>query len=118
MKTSNLPLNESDRRRHRRFPIGLPVRLRVEGTRGATTVALRDISESGCFLSLPDDGFDLDDAQNVAVGFVLPEKNIGLARGRIVRREDGVGVGVEIEAANERYYQFVSSLTEPVARAA
>jgi hypothetical protein len=104
-----------DRRRHRRFTLGVPVRLRTEGALRATTIELSDVSFRGCRLG----GFpallapEID--TRVAFGFVLPGRRIALAKGRVVRQVDdaaGGGVGLAIERANATFYEFLVSLAE------
>jgi hypothetical protein len=51
----------------------------------------------------------------VAFGFVLADRNIALAKGRIVRQiadSQGGGVGMVIEKANVAFYEFLITLAE------
>lgn len=98
----------SDRRRARRIPIGLPVRVHLDGAGTAETLELRDVSATGCFLrtlSAPRVFVD----QKVALGFVLPGKTVGLARGRVVRVERE-GFAVQMEGRNGPFDEFLRAL--------
>lgn len=99
----------SDRRRRRRYPLGLSVRLQIDGAASATTAELRDVSATGCFLRLPDEA-PLNAERRVAIGIVLPGHQVGLCRGRVVRRTPGEGVGILIDQANPAFDQFVGEL--------
>ncbi|HVR61289.1 MAG TPA: PilZ domain-containing protein [Polyangia bacterium] len=109
----------ADRRRHPRFPLGLPVRLQAEGSREATTIELADVSVRGCRLSAFLESAAPANATRVALGFVLPGQRIALAKGRIVRQHrdaSGQGVGLAIEQANGAFYEFVQALSDADAR--
>ena len=104
-----------DRRRHRRFTLGMPVRLHAQGAMRPATIELSDVSFRGCRLG----GFPALLAPEVdtriAFGFVLPGRRIALARGRVVRQIDdaaGGGVGLAIERANVTFYEFLLTLAE------
>jgi hypothetical protein len=104
-----------ERRRHPRFTVGMPVRLRAEGAPAGTMIELSDISIRGCKLrALSEEGTpDID--TRVAIGFVLPDREIALARARVVRRIDetqGGGVGLVIDRANVPFYRFLITLAE------
>lgn len=80
-----------DRRARGRTPFGLPLRVRAEGGFGCTGW-LRDLSPSGAFVELvrvADEGpagpSRLVLGARVALGFVVPERQVALARGRVVR---------------------------------
>ncbi|HEX3695312.1 MAG TPA: PilZ domain-containing protein [Polyangia bacterium] len=106
---------QSDRRRHPRFKLGLPVRLQTEGSQEATTIELSDVSVRGCRLAAFMETAAPPIAARVAFGFVLPGKRIALAKGRVVRQIDdgpGAGVGLIIEHANVAFYEFMIALSE------
>jgi hypothetical protein len=51
----------------------------------------------------------------VAFGFVMADRSIALARGRVVRRIDdvqGSGIGLAIDRANPTFYEFLRTLAE------
>jgi PilZ domain len=109
----------AERRRHPRFPLGLPVRLQTEGSPEATTIELADVSVRGCRLSAFLETAAPANATRVALGFVLPGQRIALAKGRIVRQysdASGEGVGLAIEHANGAFYEFVQAVSEADAR--
>jgi hypothetical protein len=104
-----------ERRRHRRFSLGMPVRLHTAGAVRAATIELADVSLRGCRLGAFPALLEPDVNSRVAFGFVLPGRRIALARGRVVRRIDeaqGGGVGLTIERANVAFYQFLLTLAE------
>jgi hypothetical protein len=106
---------QSDRRRHPRFKLGLPVRLQTEGSQDATTIELSDVSVRGCRLAAFVETAAPPITARVAFGFVLPGKRIALAKGRVVRQIDdgrGTGVGLAIEHANAAFYEFIIALSE------
>jgi len=104
-----------DRRRHRRFSVGVPVRLRMKGSAMSTMIELSDVSFHGCRMrSLSNAGAPALNAR-VAFGFVLHNHNIALAKGHVVRRiEDslGGGIGLVIDRANVAFYEFLITLAE------
>lgn len=112
MQASN---DQPERRRHRRFTVGVPVRLREQGVAASTMIELSDVSFHGCRLrTLSDVGAPELDTR-VAFGFVLPGQKIALARGRVVRQIDeaqGGGIGLVIERANLTFYEFLMTLAE------
>jgi len=103
-----------ENRRHRRYTLGLPVRVRIEGQSGAGTVELWDVSFRGCCMRILEPFLaPLAPETKVAFGFVLPERRMVLAKGRVVRHDTDTGAfGVEIEQANVPFYQFLLELSE------
>jgi hypothetical protein len=109
------PAINAERRRHPRYKLGLPVRLQKEGSIQATTIELADVSVRGCRLSAFFAGAAPAVDTRVAVGFVLPNRRIALAKGRVVRHVDqarGGGVGLKFEHANAAFYEFIIELSE------
>lgn len=95
--------------------MGMPVRVRAQGSINAATIELCDLSFRGCRLG----GFPALLAPEVdtriAFGFVLPGRRIALAKARVVRHVDdaaGGGVGLAIERANVTFYEFLLTLAE------
>jgi hypothetical protein len=79
-------------------------------------VELSDVSFRGCRLCTLSDARPFAVDTLVAIGFVLPQRKIALAKGRVVRRVDdahGGSVGLIINRANETFYEFVATLAEP-----
>jgi PilZ domain len=105
----------TERRRHRRFAVGVPVRLRAEGSPVSTMIELSDVSFRGCRMrTLSDSDAPAVDAR-VAFGFVMADRNIALARARVVRHIDeaqGGGIGLVIDRANVAFYEFLMTLAE------
>ena len=104
-----------ERRRHRRFTVGVPVRLRTQGSKTSTMIELSDVSFRGCRMRAlaADSTPALND--RVAFGFVMADRAIALAKGRVVRAIDdaqGLGVGLVIERANVAFYEFLMTLAE------
>jgi hypothetical protein len=109
------PAINAERRRHPRYKLGLPVRLQKEGSIQATTIELADVSVRGCRLSAFFAGAAPAVDTRVALGFVLPNRRIALAKGRVVRHVDqarGGGVGLKFEHANAAFYEFIIELSE------
>ena len=105
----------NDRRRHRRFTVGVPVRMRAAGAPTATMIELSDVSFRGCRIRGLWNASAPPLNSRVAFGFVLPDRNIALAKGRIVRQiadSQGGGVGMVIEKANVAFYEFLMTLAE------
>jgi len=99
-----------DRRRRRRYTANTVVRVQVEGLREALTAEILDLSAVGCFLKGDDISFIASSGDRLAFGFLFEARAIALARGRVVRREPGVGLGVIIEHANEVMDGFLGRL--------
>jgi hypothetical protein len=106
----------NERRRHRRFTLGLPVRLRLGAQTPSANIELGDLSLRGCLLrGFPPTAIPEIDTP-ASFGFVLPGREIAAARGRVVRRLEGGpsggAVGVEIETANVVFYQYLVTLAK------
>lgn len=99
----------ADRRRHVRVPLGMPVRVHFAGQQKAVTVEMRDISHGGCYFR----GATAPTSARLAFGFVLPERRMCVARGRVLR-VDGNGFAVEIDRSNETFTDFLTDLSGPV----
>ena len=100
----------ADRRRHMRVPLGMPVRVHFAGHQMPVTVEMRDISHGGCYFR----GAAAPASARLAFGFVLPERRMCVARGRVLR-VDGNGFAVEIDRSNETFTDFLTDLSGPVA---
>ena len=109
------PGEPAERRRHRRFTVGVPVRLRTQGSATSAMIELSDVSFRGCRLrTLSDAGAPAINAR-VAFGFVMADRNIALAKGRVMRQVDeaqGGGIGLVIDRANVAFYEFLMTLAE------
>jgi hypothetical protein len=87
----------------------------MQGSTVSTMIELSDVSFHGCRLrTLTDAGAPALDAR-VAFGFVMPDRNIALAKCHVVRRigdEQGGGIGLVIDRANVAFYEFLMTLAE------
>ena len=91
------------------------MRLRTEGAPTAAMVELSDVSFRGCSLRALSGGPAPAVNARVAFGFVMADRTIALAKGRVVRRIDdahGRGIGLAIEHANVTFYEFLMTLAE------
>lgn len=98
----------TERRRGARVPLGIPVRLRTDGSSPGVVVAMRDVSANGAWVEVDVDARDAMPSLGgrVALGFMLPDGGVGLARGRVVRLAEstaGAGFGVVFESMNDAF---------------
>jgi hypothetical protein len=108
------PVAGADRRSRSRYAIGLPVRVQVDGMDRSMLAELTDVSATGCFLRGVDLAHQTGPGDRVAFGFVLPSLDVGLVRGRVVRRTPGDGLGVVIEQANSPFDELLGSLAHNI----
>lgn len=111
----NAPEARPERRRHRRFTVGVPVRLRAEGAEASSMIELSDVSFRGCRLRTLSNASPPELQARVAFGFVLPGRRIALAKGHVVRciaDSEGGGIGLVIDRANVTFYEFLMTLAE------
>ena len=106
--TTPIPLTPTptptDRRRRRRYPANLTARVHIQGISDPMEAELTDLSAIGCFLKGEDVSFLASPGDELAFGCVTDagtELAVALARGRVVRRAPGDGLGVLIEQAND-----------------
>jgi hypothetical protein len=102
----------SERRSRSRYTIGLPVRVHVDGMDRSLLAELADVSATGCFLRGSEIVRATELGDRVAFGFVLPSLEVGLVRGRVVRRMAGDGLGMIIEHANSPFDELLGSLAQ------
>src|SRR5207247_4972326 len=102
----------ADRRRRARYSIGLPVRVHVDGMDRSVLAELSDVSATGCFLRGAEVATATGPGDRLAFGFVLPSLEVGLVRGRVVRRTPGDGLGVVIEQANSPFDELLGTLAQ------
>ena len=91
----------SDRRRRHRYFAGLPARVHISGISDAASAELSDLSAVGCFLKGEEVSFLAAPGDELAFGCVLGSLGVALARGKVVRRMPGDGLGIAIEQAND-----------------
>ena len=96
----------TDRRRHARAVLGLPVRVHFAGRTLPLTVELIDVSMGGCYFR----GASAPAGAKVAFGFVMPGRRLCVARGQVVRLAER-GFAIAIERANPAVIDFVAGLT-------
>jgi PilZ domain len=97
-----------DRRRHSRFPLGLPVIVHLAGRADPVTVELVDVSAGGGRFRFASADLRLD--QHATFGFVVPDQRRCSARGRIVRVDEPGQFAVSLEQANEAFLGFLGLL--------
>jgi hypothetical protein len=99
---------QQNRRRHARFPLGLPVRLQVVGRPEPLIVEIVDVSAGG--VRLRSLGDEVRTKQRAALKFVLPDQRACAAEGHVSRVErDGTFV-LQLEKANATVLNFLKSL--------
>jgi hypothetical protein len=101
-----------DRRRHARFPLGLPVGVRLAGRRTPIMVELLDVSESGARFQAADAEVKL--ADRAAFAFVVPDRSSCQAQGLVVRADrSGRFAGqfvLELDDTNDAFVGFIRLL--------
>jgi len=98
----------TERRRHARFPLGLPVGLKLERRKTPLMVELLDLSESGArFRTLGD---EVRVSERATFGFVSPERPRCHAEGRVLRVERSGQFVLVLDEANDDYVGFVRLL--------
>jgi PilZ domain-containing protein len=97
-----------DRRRHARFPLGLPVGVRLEGRRTPLMVELLDVSESGARFQTMGQKVDL--AARATFGFVMPDRPSCQAHGLVVRADASGQFVLALDATNESFVGFIRLL--------
>jgi hypothetical protein len=97
-----------NRRRHTRFPLGLPVALQVLDRPDPMIVEIVDVSAGG--LRLRSLGDEIRPGQRATLRFVLPEQRPCAVEGHVLRvGRDGTFV-LELEKANASFLKFLKSL--------
>lgn len=98
-----------ERRRHTRTPLGLPVRVHFAGRTLPVTVELSDVSQGGCYFK----GAAAPAAAKVAFGFVLPERQVCVAAGQVLRVDSG-GFAITIDRSNDGFVDFLANISGAV----
>jgi hypothetical protein len=106
MRPARVPAN---RRRHARFPLGLPVKLQVVGRAGPIIVEVVDVSAGG--LRLRSLGDEVRVIQRATLRFVLPDQRACVATGRVTRVERGGAFVLALDEANDAFRSFLASLS-------
>jgi hypothetical protein len=102
-----------NRRRHLRFPLGLPVIIHLDGRDESMAVEIVDIAAKGARFRASAGPLPLH--QRASFGFVTADQEACVANGRIVRvggagEREGEFV-VSVERANPAFVHFVTSLS-------
>jgi hypothetical protein len=106
MRLARVPAN---RRRHARFPLGLPVKLQVVGRTGPIIVEIVDVSAGG--LRLRSLGDEVRVTQRATLRFVLPDQRPCAAGGLVVRVERGGEFVLALDETNDAFRGFLASLS-------
>jgi hypothetical protein len=99
-----------DRRRHARFPLGLPVGVQIVGRPGPITVELLDLSATGGRFRCLGDRVRVDETATVA--FVLEDQRRCQAEGRVVRADPSGEFALRLKTSNDAFVAFVRRLAE------
>ena len=105
-------MNDSrqDRRRHARFPLGLPVGVRLAGRRTPLMVELVDLSKSGARFHTIDGSADVHVADRATFGFVVPGEPSCQAQGSVVRADRTGQFVLALDDANDAFVGFIRLL--------
>jgi hypothetical protein len=103
-----------ERRRHRRTPVGMPVRVHFAGHTLPVTAELTDVTPDSCYLR----GVNAPLGAKLAFGFMLAGTEVVcLAGGRVVRTDKG-GFAMFIQRSNPSFSGFLGNVCAAQASAA
>ncbi len=102
--------SQPDRRRHARFPLGLPVGVRLAGRRTPLMVELLDVSESGARFHALDGDADVHVADRATFGFVVPGEPSCRAQGLVVRADRSGQFVLALDDTNDAFVGFIRLL--------
>jgi hypothetical protein len=102
-----------ERRRHRRTPVGLQVRVHFAGHTMPVTAELSDVTPESCYLR----GISAPPDAKLAFGFMLAGAEVCLAAGRVVRT-DKHGFAMFIQRSNPAFTGFLGNVCAAQANAA
>jgi hypothetical protein len=102
--------SKADRRRSARFPLGLPVRVHIDGRPDPITVELMDLSAGGGRFRCLAETVAVD--QDASFAFLLPGQRRCLAKGRIIRADASGEFALRLQGANRAFLGFVGQLSE------
>jgi hypothetical protein len=105
-----VPRDSSDRRNRYRYAIGLPVTVQLEGLSHPILAELSDVSSTGCFLRGSELALYARYGERLTFGFVMPGREAGTVRCRVVRRTAGEGLGLVIEESHESFEELLADL--------
>ena len=102
--------SQPDRRRHARFPLGLPVGVRLAGRRTPLMVELLDVSESGARFHALDGDAEVHVADRATFGFVVPGEPSCRAQGLVVRADRSGQFVLALDDTNDAFVGFIRLL--------
>jgi hypothetical protein len=101
---------QPERRRHARFPLGLPVGVRLAGRRTPLMVELLDVSKSGARFHAVDGDAGVRVSDRATFGFVVPGEPSCQAQGLVVRADRSGQFVLALDEANEAFVGFIQLL--------
>lgn len=108
--TTRAAADGTDRRRHTRFPLGLPVGVHIAGRAAPITVELLDLSATGGRFRALEDKVCLD--ETATVSFVLDDQRRCQAEGQVVRADPSGEFAIRLNRANPAFAEFIRQLAE------
>jgi hypothetical protein len=99
----------SDRRRHERVPVGLPVEVHLDDRSETLTVELIDIAAGGARMR-PLSACEVTIAHRATFGFIVPGGSRCVAAGRVTRVATGGDFVVALDRSNPAFLDFLGSL--------
>jgi hypothetical protein len=97
----------AERRKEVRHPVGAPTMVVLPGDPNGVRAFIRDISKSGCLLQTK---AEVEVGSVVSLAFLGRPRSHCRAVGRVVRKADAGGFGVEFSQANMAFLGFVGVL--------
>jgi len=99
---------QQNRRRHKRFPLGLPVELHVAGREQPVIVEVVDVSAGGVRLRALESAVRV--AEQATLKFLLPGNRHCVAVGQVARVEKEREIILILKRANPAFKAFLASL--------
>lgn len=100
-------MNWTEKRKHPRYPMALPMLLRTPGVPKPIHAELLDMSLGGCFLRT---NVEIRLGASAEIAFMLRPETECTARGAVVRLHSMVGFGVQFEETNNAFDDFLLDL--------
>jgi hypothetical protein len=100
----------TNRRRHARVPVGLPVEVHVDDSPQTITVELIDIAAGGARLR-PLAASEVTVDRRATFGFILPGGGKAVAGGRVTRVQASGEFVLVLDRANPAFREFVKTLS-------
>lgn len=99
---------QQNRRRHKRFPLGLPVELHVAGREQPVIVEIVDVSAGGVRLRALESAVKV--AEQATLRFLLEGGRTCVAVGQVARIENDRAIILILKRANPAFKAFLASL--------